>query len=87
VLTAISAVESTVTEAESGQRNFVITGSEEQLAQYENAAARAVSQLRALRELVADNTGQLHRMTVLKGRMDTKLAELRAAPRRAGAAG
>jgi len=77
VLTAIAGVESSVTEAERGQRNFVITGNEEHFSHYEDAASRASSQLRELRDLVADNAGQLHRMTMLKGRMEAKLAELR----------
>jgi signal transduction histidine kinase/CHASE3 domain sensor protein len=63
-------------DAETGQRGFLLTGSEEYLTPYEAALGR-VGQLQAeLRRLTADNSGQQARLDALAVAVRRKLQEL-----------
>ncbi|HEV7556326.1 MAG TPA: CHASE3 domain-containing protein, partial [Kofleriaceae bacterium] len=66
----------TVTDAETGQRGFVITGDEHYLAPYEQARGALPGQLAALQSLVADNAEQQRRVQELEPILGAKLIEL-----------
>src|SRR5271154_124124 len=65
-----------MTDAETGQRGFLLTGDEAYLAPYEQGRAEAEPHLARLRALVADNPAQLERATVIEAYVSEKLAEL-----------
>ncbi len=76
-LTALDDVLSTVKDAETGQRGYLLTGDESYLGPY-NAAAPAIGpRLEALRRLTVDNPAQQERLATLKQRVDAKLGELK----------
>ena len=65
-----------VTDAESGQRGFLLTGQERYLAPYTNARAAIPDELRRLRELTADNPSQQRRVESLVQLTAQKTQEL-----------
>jgi len=76
-LTALEDVLSTVRDAETGQRGYLLTDNESYLEPY-NAAVRLLEpRLEALRRLTADNQPQQDRLASVKQRADAKLAELK----------
>jgi signal transduction histidine kinase/ActR/RegA family two-component response regulator len=76
VLTALEALQSTVTDAETGQRGFVLTGREPYLIPYQEARASLAARLARLRSLIADNPVQRASLPLLEGKIQAKLAEL-----------
>jgi PAS domain S-box-containing protein len=76
VLTALEALQSTVTDAETGQRGYVLTGKESYLGPYQEARASIPARLARLRSLTADNPVQQGRLPLLDGKVRAKLAEL-----------
>lgn len=67
---------STLKDAETGQRGFVITGSEAFLAPYQSALGQLKTITEHLRTLLADNPDQQRRLDKLIPLMQAKLAEL-----------
>ncbi len=76
VLTAIEGADSTVEEAETNQRGYLITGDESFLEPYHAAAAAIEDKVRRLKQLTADNPRQQARIRVLEEQISAKLKEL-----------
>jgi CheY-like chemotaxis protein len=67
-----------ITDAETGQRGFIITGNDDYLTPY-SKALQNISQLQSsLRELTADNPAQQQRLQRLDSLVEKKLAEMKA---------
>ncbi|MEG4116746.1 CHASE3 domain-containing protein [Microcoleus sp. N9_B4] len=76
VLTELEATLSTLKDAETGQRGYLLTGEELYLEPYHSAIARINKQVVGLQQLTADNNRQQQRIRDLKIAIDSKLAEL-----------
>jgi PAS domain S-box-containing protein len=76
VLTELEATLSTLKDAETGQRGYLLTGEERYLEPYHSAIARINQQVVQLQQLTADNNRQQQRIRDLKIAIDSKLAEL-----------
>ena len=76
-LTALEDVLSTVKDAETGQRGYLLTGNESYLRPYSASAQEIEPRLDALRRLTIDNPTQQDRLATLKQRIGAKLAELK----------
>jgi methyl-accepting chemotaxis protein len=68
---------SQVKDAETGQRGYIITGSEAYLEPYRSALSQIKPIVDDLRRLTADNPQQQRRLAALQPLLDAKLAELR----------
>ncbi len=77
VLGELATVLNAVTDAESGQRGYVIVGEESYLAPYEAAIAVVGEHMERLQTLTADNPRQQERIPQLKARVRSRLAFLR----------
>ncbi|RVT90564.1 response regulator [Sphingomonas crocodyli] len=77
VIVALNALLSATQDAETGQRGFLLTGSERYLAPYEAARSRIEAQLSAISQLIGDNRNQQINLVQLRPHIDAKLAELR----------
>ena len=78
VITSLDEVLSTMQDAETGQRGFVLTGDEKYLEPYTNALMAVGPDIEALASLTQDNPTQQTRIPVLQRHIDAKLAELKA---------
>lgn len=67
---------SSVADAETGQRGYVITRDDSYLAPYDTALVDIARRRAALRALVSDNPAQLRRLAAAEKALDAKLAEL-----------
>jgi len=67
----------TITDAETGQRGFLLTGEAAYLKPYEAAVARLEEHLAGLKQLTADNPEQQSRMARLEERISLRLAILK----------
>jgi signal transduction histidine kinase/DNA-binding response OmpR family regulator/CHASE3 domain sensor protein len=76
-LTALEDVLSTVKDAETGQRGYLLTDKESYLAPYSAAAQEIGPRLDTLRRLTTDNPAQQDRLATLTQHTDAKLAELK----------
>ncbi|NQE36982.1 sensor histidine kinase [Microcoleus asticus] len=76
VLTELEATLSTLKDAETGERGYLLTGEERYLEPYNSAIARVNEQIVGLQQLTADNNRQQQRIRDLKIAIDSKLAEL-----------
>ena len=76
VLTELEATLSTLKDAETGQRGYLLTGEERYLEPYYSARARINQQVVKLQQLTADNNRQQQRIRDLKIAINSKLAEL-----------
>ncbi|MEG4107334.1 CHASE3 domain-containing protein [Microcoleus sp. S13_C5] len=76
VLTELEATLSTLKDAETGQRGYLLTGEERYLEPYHSAIARINQQVVGLQQLTADNNLQQQRLRGLKIAIDSKLAQL-----------
>lgn len=76
VLTELEATLSTLKDAETGQRGYLLTGEERYLEPYHSAIARINQQVVGLQQLTADNNRQQQRISDLKIAINSKLAEL-----------
>lgn len=76
VLTELEATLSTLKDAETGQRGYLLTGEERYLEPYHSAIARVNVQVVGLQQLTADNNQQQQRIRDLKIAIDSQLAEL-----------
>ena len=79
VLTRINESLVSVTNAESAQRGYILTGNAAYLRTYTTAARTVYHRLDNLRDLVADNPQQTHRLAALRVLTDQRLADLRQA--------
>jgi PAS domain S-box-containing protein len=77
VLTELEATLSTMKDAETGQRGFIITGDPRYLEPYEAAVARIGERLAALKSLLSDNEDQQRRLALLERSVRLKLDELK----------
>jgi PAS domain S-box-containing protein len=78
VLTELEATLSTVKDAETGQRGYLITGEDAYLEPYQNALAEIDGHLLSLKQLTADNEVQQARLTGLEQLVADRLATLKA---------
>src|SRR6185436_19372468 len=62
VIEALDAVRSRITDAESAQRGFLLTGDESNLSFYSASKAALASRLVAVKKLCADNVSQFRRI-------------------------
>jgi len=76
VITSLDTILSTMQDAETGQRGFVLTGDEKYLAPYKNALAEIGPDIDAITTLTQDNQTQQARIPLLRRHIDAKLAEL-----------
>ena len=79
VLTTIEEVLARVTEAETGERGFLITDNGDYLHSYQRAVDRAYETIDRLTELSADDPLQQGRISALQERIDARVEELRQA--------
>jgi CheY-like chemotaxis protein/signal transduction histidine kinase/CHASE3 domain sensor protein len=77
VITTLDNLLSTVQDAETGQRGFLLTNDEHYLEPYNAALLAVTPQLDGLSELTRDNPRQQARIAPLKAHIDAKLAELK----------
>lgn len=73
---ALARIYSTIQDAETGQRGFLLTGDESFLQPYTRAEGRITKRLASLRVLVADNERQVADVAELEALVTAKLAEL-----------
>lgn len=66
-------------DAETGRRGYALTGNEDHLVPYRDAAARMATRSAELRQLTADNPAQQRRLEALEPHMKARLAILDAA--------
>ncbi len=76
MLNAIDDLMSTVTDAETGQRGYLLTQRETYLEPYQFALQQVDENLAALKTLLAENAGQLQRLAELEPLIAAKLEEL-----------
>jgi methyl-accepting chemotaxis protein len=76
VLEMLEAVQSTLKDAETGQRGFLLTGDDKYLEPYNAARAAINEEIAALGELTSSNPSQVPRVVALKPQVANKLAEL-----------
>lgn len=77
VITGLEQLLSTLKDAETGQRGFVITGNADFLQPYDEAVGRVWGEFEELQRLTSDNPAQQDRLTLLRQRIVVKLAELK----------
>jgi len=77
VLEHIAVVMSLLTDAETGQRGYVITGDEAFLEPYNIGSRDVLNVVKDLRKMTADNPHQQKRLDTVEQVMDTRLAELK----------
>jgi signal transduction histidine kinase len=76
VIGLLEAVLSTLKDAETGQRGFILTQEEAYLEPYQEAVVRVHDELDQLTELTSDNPGQQERLARLEQKVSAKLDEL-----------
>jgi two-component system sensor histidine kinase AtoS len=76
VISLLEAVLSTLKDAETGQRGFIITQEDPYLQPYHQAVVRVHDELNGLKELTSDNPGQQKRLALLEEKVSGKLDEL-----------
>ena len=77
VKSALDALLSAVTDAETGQRGFLITGDSSYLDPYERGTARIHNALEQIASLTPDNPTQIRHLSELRPSVDEELEELR----------
>ncbi|MFS2109910.1 response regulator [Sphingomonas sp. Sphisp140] len=77
VIAGLDDVLSTIQDAETGQRGYLLTGRDQYLAPYSEAAARIGGKLDAIARLTRDNASQQARIETLRRHVSAKLAELK----------
>ena len=76
-IVALDELLSRVQDAETGQRGFLLTGTESYLGPYQSSLAAIAPKLDDIGRLTAPNPGQDERLSVLRLHVDAKLSELR----------
>ena len=77
VLEQVDTLQIDLTNAETGQRGYIITGEESYLQPYNYALSRILQDFRELRELTVDNPTQQRTLDHIEPLLTAKLAELR----------
>jgi CheY-like chemotaxis protein/signal transduction histidine kinase/CHASE3 domain sensor protein len=77
VIVTLGDLLSTVQDAETGQRGFLLTGNEKYLEPYSAALANVGAKLATVTSLTQDNSEQQDRIVPLRRHLDAKLAELK----------
>ncbi len=77
VITALDGLLSTVQDAETGQRGYLLTGNEKYLEPYNSALSSVGSDISAIAALTRDNGNQQNNLAHLERHIDAKLAELK----------
>jgi CheY-like chemotaxis protein/signal transduction histidine kinase/CHASE3 domain sensor protein len=77
VIAGMDELLSTIQDAETGQRGYLLTGDEKYLAPYNDALARIASELGNIASLTQDNASQQIRLVALRRHIGAKLAELK----------
>lgn len=77
VLSQLERVMSALTDAETGQRGYILTGMERFLGPHEKALASIDAAVKELRKLTADNANQQRRLAVLESLVASRLEVLR----------
>lgn len=77
VIVAVDDLLTSIKDAETGQRGYVLTGDPAYLEPYQRAASAVASQLGAVESLTRDNPVQQTNVAQLRRHLDAKLAELR----------
>ena len=77
VIEELDALRSSLTDAETGERGFIITGDEGYLEPYNHALAMIQGQRKSLRDLTKDNPLQQKRLDGIDLLIDKKLAQLK----------
>ena len=77
VIANLEALLSTLKDAETGQRGYLLTGDENYLEPHDDAIRRVRNELAALQQLTRDNSEQQRRLAALGDKVDVRLAELR----------
>ena len=77
VIAALDTFLSTMQDAETGQRGFLLTSNEKYLQPYDDAVSKVDSELSAIATLTQDNTNQQTNLGQLKPHVEAKLAELK----------
>ncbi len=77
VLRNLEQLLSTMKDAETGQRGFIITGEERYLEPYNSALGQSDQVLKSVRELTKDNPNQQRRLDALEPLIEGKFAELK----------
>ncbi|HUO20989.1 MAG TPA: response regulator [Caulobacteraceae bacterium] len=77
VMAAINALLSSIQDAETGQRGYLLTGNEKYLEPYDTALSRLAPELSAIDVLTKDNPDQQASVGQLKPHIEAKLAELK----------
>ena len=77
VLQDIEQVVSTLKDAETGQRGFVITGEESYLEPYRSATGAIDREIKEVRKLMEDNAAQQRRLDAIEPLVTSKFAELK----------
>jgi signal transduction histidine kinase/CheY-like chemotaxis protein len=72
----INLIRSLITDAESGQRGYLLTGQSVYLDPYERAAARIPTEIEALGQATADNPRERQNLDLLRPALQQKLSEL-----------
>jgi CHASE3 domain sensor protein len=76
VISTLEKTLSTLKDAETGQRGYLLTGNERYLEPYKNAINTVNQQIGGLQQLTSDNPKQQQRIVDLKKSVDIKLSEL-----------
>lgn len=76
MLTVLLLLESSLMDAESGQRGYLITGNDSYLKTFDEATRRAINSLDFIESLSRDKTLQLDPMQPLRSLVDDRIAEL-----------
>jgi methyl-accepting chemotaxis protein len=77
VRTELASLLSQLTDAETGERGYIITGEDSYLAPYQSALAAIQGTLGEIRKLTADNPDQQRRLGIVSPLVDAELAELK----------
>lgn len=76
VITELEVTLSTLKDAETGQRGYLITGDDKYLQPYRSAISNITKNINSLKKLTADNPSQQQKISTLEQAIATKLAEL-----------
>ena len=77
VLISLDELLSTVQDAETGQRGYLLTGNDRYLEPYESAVGAVASRLDSVAALTRDNAAQQANLVLVRRHIDAKLAELK----------
>ncbi|MBW9114818.1 response regulator [Rhizobium cauense] len=77
VIVGLGRLLSSIQDAETGQRGYILTGNEQYLDPYREALAEVPKQIAEIADLTKDNQNQQRRLPMLMQHVDAKLAELK----------